>query len=90
MAGVNIGISGSIHQGNERFSDKSRGRQCSFMISPRCCSMSTLPSEVNRLSYNLSNEANKTSELPSEVNKLNSNLPNETNETKKRDIKIYT
>lgn len=31
MSNPNIFISGSIHQGDERFSDVSRGRQCSFM-----------------------------------------------------------
>ena len=32
MSNAILSIAGSIHQGHERFSDISRGRQCSFMI----------------------------------------------------------
>jgi hypothetical protein len=31
MSNLNLFVAGSIHQGSERFSDISRGRQCSFM-----------------------------------------------------------
>jgi len=31
MSSITLRIAGSIHQGNEGFSEKSRGRQCAFM-----------------------------------------------------------
>ncbi|KAK3709667.1 hypothetical protein QZH41_010996 [Actinostola sp. cb2023] len=31
MSSITLRIAGSIHEGNERFSEESRGRQCAFM-----------------------------------------------------------
>ena len=45
MSNSNLFIAGSIHQGSERFSDISRGRQCSFMSFSALLFAQTLPIE---------------------------------------------
>ena len=45
MSNSNLFIAGSIHQGSERFSDISRGRQCSFMSFSALLFAHTLPIE---------------------------------------------
>ena len=45
MSNLNLFLAGSIHQGNERFSDISRGRQCSFMSFSALLYAQTLPIE---------------------------------------------
>ena len=45
MSNSNLFIAGSIHQGSERLSDISRGRQCSFMSFSALLFAQTLPIE---------------------------------------------
>ena len=45
MSNSNLFIAGSIHQGSERFSDISHGRQCSFMSFSALLFAQTLPIE---------------------------------------------
>ena len=45
MSNSNLLIAGSIHQGSERFSDGSPGRQCSFMSFSALLFAHTLPTE---------------------------------------------
>jgi hypothetical protein len=45
MSTYHLFTSGSIHQAHERFSDVSRGRQCSFISSSALLCAQTIPIE---------------------------------------------